>query len=72
MIAVTGATGQLGALAVEALLKTVNASEIVAIVRNPAKADALAQKGVVVRQADYGEQAALTAALTGVEKLLLV
>lgn len=72
MIAVTGATGQLGALAVEALLKTVNASEIVAIVRNPAKADALAQKGVVVRQADYGDQAALTAALSGVEKLLLV
>ncbi|HAU8263642.1 TPA: SDR family oxidoreductase [Kluyvera intermedia] len=72
MIAVTGATGQLGALAVEALLKTVNASEIVAIVRNPAKADTLTQKGVVVRQADYGDQAALTAALTGVEKLLLV
>lgn len=72
MIAVTGATGQLGALAVEALLKTVKASELVAIVRNPAKADALAQKGVVVRQADYGDQAALTAALTGVEKLLLV
>jgi NAD(P)H dehydrogenase (quinone) len=72
MIAITGATGQLGALAVEELLKTVKASEIVAIVRNPAKADALAQKGVVVRQADYGDQAALTAALSGVEKLLLV
>lgn len=72
MIAVTGATGQLGALAVEELLKTVKASELVAIVRNPAKADALAQKGVVVRQADYGDQAALTAALSGVEKLLLV
>ncbi|WP_354692132.1 SDR family oxidoreductase [Phytobacter sp. RSE-02] len=72
MIAITGATGQLGALAVEELLKTVNASELVAIVRNPAKADALAQKGVVVRQADYGDQAALTAALSGVEKLLLV
>ncbi|CAM7413928.1 MAG: SDR family oxidoreductase [Enterobacteriaceae bacterium] len=72
MIAITGATGQLGALAVEELLKTVKASELVAIVRNPAKADALAQKGVVVRQADYGDQAALTAALSGVEKLLLV
>jgi NAD(P)H dehydrogenase (quinone) len=44
MIAITGATGQLGALAVEELLKTVKASEIVAIVRNPAKADALARK----------------------------
>ncbi|MFC6119655.1 SDR family oxidoreductase [Phytobacter sp. SCO41] len=72
MIAITGATGQLGALAVEELLKTVKASELVAIVRNPAKADALAQKGVVIRQADYGDQAALTAALSGVEKLLLV
>lgn len=72
MIAITGAIGQLGALAVEELLKTVKASELVAIVRNPAKADALAQKGVVIRQADYGDQAALTAALSGVEKLLLV
>lgn len=72
MIAITGATGQLGALAVEELLKTIKASELVAIVRNPAKADALAQKGVVIRQADYGDQAALTAALSGVEKLLLV
>ncbi|MCL5499034.1 SDR family oxidoreductase [Escherichia coli] len=72
MIAITGATGQLGALAVEELLKTVKANEIVAIVRNPLKADALTQKGVDVRQADYGDQAALTAALSGVEKLLLI
>jgi NAD(P)H dehydrogenase (quinone) len=72
MIAITGATGQLGALAVEALLKTVPAKEIVAIVRNPAKADALTQKGVVVRQGDYNDEAALTAALAGVDKLLLV
>ncbi|SFD76884.1 NAD(P)H dehydrogenase (quinone) [Phytobacter palmae] len=72
MIAITGATGQLGALAVEELLKTVKANEIVAIVRNPLKADALTQKGVDVRQADYGDQAALTAALSGVEKLLFI
>jgi NAD(P)H dehydrogenase (quinone) len=72
MIAITGATGQLGALAVEALLKTVPAKDIVAIVRNPAKAEALTQKGVVVRQGDYNDEAALTAALTGVDKLLLV
>ncbi len=72
MIAITGATGQLGALAVEALLKTVSAKDIVAIVRNPAKAEALTQKGVVVRQGDYNDEAALTAALAGVDKLLLV
>ncbi len=72
MIAITGATGQLGQLAVAALQKIVPSSQIVAIVRNPAKADALAQQGVVVRQADYGDEAALTRALEGVEKLLLI
>lgn len=72
MIAITGATGQLGQLAVAALQKIVPASQIVAIVRNPAKADALAQQGVVVRQADYGDEAALTRALEGVNKLLLI
>lgn len=72
MIAVTGATGQLGALALEALLKNVNANELVAIVRNPAKAEGLAQKGVNVRKADYADQAAFTAALAGVDKLLLI
>ncbi|BCU57252.1 SDR family oxidoreductase [Enterobacter kobei] len=72
MIAITGATGQLGQLVIAALLKSVPASQIVAIVRNPAKADALAQQGIVVRQGDYGDEAALTRALNGVEKLLLI
>ncbi len=43
-----------------------------AIVRNPAKARALSQQGVVVRRADYSDEAALTAALQGVDKLLLI
>lgn len=72
MIAITGATGQLGQLVIAALLKSVPASQIVAVVRNPAKADALAQQGIVVRQGDYGDEAALTRALDGVEKLLLI
>ncbi|WP_288790162.1 SDR family oxidoreductase [uncultured Enterobacter sp.] len=72
MIAITGATGQLGQLVIEELLKTVPASQIVAIVRNPAKADALSQRGMVVRQADYTDQAAFTTALNGVDKLLLI
>lgn len=45
MIAITGATGQLGQHVIEELLKTVPASQIVAIVRNPAKAEALRQQG---------------------------
>jgi len=72
MIAITGATGQLGRLVIEQLLKTVPANQIVAIVRNPAKAEALSQQGIVVRQGDYTDQAALTTALKGVKKLLLI
>ncbi|MCD0229456.1 NAD(P)H-binding protein, partial [Enterobacter hormaechei subsp. steigerwaltii] len=64
--------GQLGQYVIEELLKTVPANEIVAIVRNPAKADALSQQGIVVRQADYTNEAAFTAALSGVHKLLLI
>lgn len=72
MIAVTGATGHLGHLVIEKLLATHNAQDLVAIVRNPAKAQALADKGVQVREADYGNPAALALALQGVEKLLLI
>ncbi|SUH05603.1 NADPH:quinone oxidoreductase 2 [Salmonella enterica subsp. enterica] len=38
MIAITGATGQLGQHVIENLLKTTPASHLVAIVRNPKKA----------------------------------
>ncbi len=72
MIAITGATGQLGQHVIEKLLETVPASQLVAIVRNPARAEALSQQGVTVRQADYTDQTAFTAALAGVDKLLLI
>ncbi len=72
MIAITGATGQLGHYVIESLQKRVPASEIVAIVRTPAKAETLSKQGIVVRQGDYGDEAALTAALNGVDKLLLI
>jgi NAD(P)H dehydrogenase (quinone) len=72
MIAVTGATGQLGQLVMEALLKKVPASEIVAAVRTPARAAALAAKGVVVREADYSRPQTLTKAFEGVQRVLLI
>lgn len=72
MIAITGATGQQGQHVIESLLKTVPASQIVAIVRNPAKATALSQQGITVRQADYSDEAAFTTALQGIDKLLLI
>ncbi|MCS2160221.1 SDR family oxidoreductase [Scandinavium sp. H11S7] len=72
MIAITGATGQLGQLVIDNLLKTVPANQLVAIVRNPAKAQALSNKGIIVRQGDYTDEAALKSALQGVDKLLLI
>lgn len=72
MIAITGATGQLGQYVIENLLKTVPANQIVAIVRNPAKAAALSEQGITVRQADYTDEAAFTTALQGIDKLLLI
>ena len=72
MIAITGATGQLGQQVFANLLNTTAANQLVAVVRNPAKAEALSQKGVVVRQADYGDEVALTRALQGVDKLLII
>ncbi|WP_211881358.1 NAD(P)H-binding protein [Pseudarthrobacter albicanus] len=71
--AVTGATGQLGALVIDALLdQDINPAGIVAIVRNPAKAAGLQERGITVRQADYTEPEALAAALAGVDNLLLI
>lgn len=72
MIAVTGATGQLGRLVINALLKKVPASEIIAAVRHPEKASDLAALGLQVRKADYSQPATLDAAFQGVDKLLLI
>lgn len=72
MIAVTGATGQLGRIVIDALLKKVPAGEIVAAVRTSAKAADLAAQGVIVRQADYSQPETLRAAFAGVDKLLLI
>ncbi|EPF20562.1 Quinone oxidoreductase 2 [Cedecea davisae] len=72
MIAITGASGQLGRLVVEDLLKTVDAAEVVTVVRNPAKVEDFASRGVQVRAADYGDVSALAKAFSGVEKVLLI
>lgn len=72
MIVITGASGQLGRLVIEALLKKVPAAEIVAAVRNPEKVADLATRGVQVRLADYDQPASLAAAFTGASKLLLI
>ena len=72
MIAVTGASGKLGSLAVDGLLKSVLADRIVAIVRTPEKAGRFASRGVQVRRGDYSAPETLAPALAGVERLLLI
>jgi len=72
MIAVTGASGQLGRLVIGHLLGRVAPAEIIALVRDPARVQDLADKGVQVRKADYGDPVSLGAALKGVSRLLLI
>lgn len=69
IIAVTGATGQLGRLVIEQLKRRTDASNLVALARNPAKA---ADLGVQTRAADYTQPATLETALAGIDTLLLI
>ena len=70
---VTGASGHLGRLVVEALIaRGTPAAEVVATARRPEAVSDLAERGVQVRRADYTDPASLDAALDGVDRLLLV
>ncbi|MGW3450488.1 SDR family oxidoreductase [Streptomyces sp. NPDC001076] len=72
-IAVTGATGQLGRLTVEALLRRgVPAADIVATGRDTASIKDLADRGVVTRRADFADPDSLAVAFAGAEKVLLI
>lgn len=72
MIAITGASGQLGRLVLDQLLQVTDPQDIVALVRKPETLASYADQGVQVRYANYDEPSSLPAALTGVEKLLLI
>jgi len=72
MIAITGASGQLGRLAIEQLLEKIPAQQVLALVRDPAKVADLSLRGVQVRTADYNRPETLAPALEGVDKLLLI
>ena len=72
MIVVTGASGQLGGLVVEGLLKKLPAADIGAAVRRPETAEALRRRGVVVREADYNRPDTLETTFAGADKVLLI
>jgi NAD(P)H dehydrogenase (quinone) len=72
-IVVTGATGQLGRLTVEALLRRgIPAADIIATGRDIAGIKDLADRGITVRRADFAQTDGLAEAFAGAERLLLI
>mgnify|MGYP000315252784 CR=1 FL=1 len=71
-ILVTGATGHLGNIVVENLLKKVSAGQISTLVRDEAKAQALKAKGVTVNIGSYQDIHSLNNAMKGIDKVLLI
>jgi NAD(P)H dehydrogenase (quinone) len=69
---VTGATGSLGRLVVEALLERVPADRVRATGRRVEVLDDLAVRGVDVRRADYDDPASLAAAFEDATRVLFV
>ncbi|MBL0745499.1 SDR family oxidoreductase [Chryseolinea lacunae] len=71
MILITGATGHFGKATIDFLLqKGVDKKNIVALVRDTAKASAL--PGIATRVGDFNDKASLSAAFKGVDTLLFV
>lgn len=70
---VTGATGHLGGLTIDALLaRGVAAADISALVRDRGKGEALAERGIDLRVGSYDDPASLAAAMAGIDRVLLV
>lgn len=72
MIIVTGATGHYGKAAIDFLLKKLQPGEVAALVRDPKKAEYLAEKKISVRRGDYNDYDSLVTAFERVEKVLFV
>lgn len=72
MWVITGASGELGRRIVESALRRRPASEIGVSVRDVAKVQGLAERGVRVRGADFEDATALHAAFEGASQLVLV
>jgi len=69
---VTGASGQLGKLAIDALKAHVAPAQIIGLVRKESDAEALRATGIGARIGDYDDLASLEQAFAGVDRLLLI
>lgn len=71
-ILVTGATGQLGRLVVDALARRSPSASLAVSVRIPDKASDLAARGIDVRQGDFDAPESLVRSFAGVDTVLIV
>lgn len=72
-ILVSGASGHLGKLVLEALMaRGVSAGDIIATTRDPAKLADLAAQGVDVRSADFDDPASTRNAFAGADRMVLI
>lgn len=71
-IVVTGATGALGRLVIEELLKRTAPDEIVAVARDRAKAAGLAARGIGVEVADYSRPETLQGVFASGDRVLFI
>ena len=70
---VTGASGKLGNLVLDALLKRgVAASDIIATTRDTAKLADYAAKGIEIRKADFNDPDSVKAAFTGADRVAII
>ncbi len=72
MILVTGANGQLGRKTVELLLEKTDPKNIAVSVRDPQKAQILAQRGISVRKGDFHDVENLPKAFEGADIALII
>jgi len=71
-ILVTGASGHLGRRVVELLVARGGGARIIAATRKPESLAALTAQGVEARRVDFDDEASLTGAFQGVERVLLI
>lgn len=69
---ITGASGKLGRLSVEALLERLDPEQVIATTRHPDDLADLAARGVSVRFADFDDPESLVPAFEGGDRILLI
>lgn len=71
-IAITGASGQFARRAVELLLESMPAQDLILISRSPEKLQDFAARGCSVRKGDFDDRKGLTEALRGATRMLMI